>query len=233
MKKVWDILDQLVGTVRNIIGHKTLNRRQKRVYEWLNEKLDLPVFAEAYKGAAILVIQRSAGHVSFVAHAGRDLMNGLAPTANGITRPQVQYVKLVNDIQDDWKDEWGSGTKLSQDVVEESHAIPHRVCRKISTLVAEHQSGRKRTLEAEGQFFSTFLDYSDKNKIPKNLISEWRAAKLWFSKNNHLRKKPFRAEINDELVKHFKCLDDYLYIAASSQYERLKALDEILESTNE
>ena len=53
-----------------------LKKNQQRVYDWLNDDLSLPVFAEAYKGAAILTNQRPAGYVSFVAHAGRDLMNG-------------------------------------------------------------------------------------------------------------------------------------------------------------
>ena len=50
----------------------------------LNDDLRLPVFADAYKGAALLINQRPAGYVSFVAHAGRDLMNRLASTVAGI-----------------------------------------------------------------------------------------------------------------------------------------------------
>ena len=82
-------------------------------------------------------------------------------------------------------------------------------------------------------FFSTFLDYSDKDKIPGNFLSEWKAAKDWFLGHAHLREKPFRPETDDDLEKHFKCLDGYLYIAASSQYERLKVLNEILDATNQ
>jgi len=83
-----------------------------------------------------------------------------------------------------------------------------------------------------GLFFSTFLDYSDKEKIPNNFFSEWKAAKDWFQSHVHLREKPFRPENENDLVRHFNCLDGYLYIAASSHYERLRALDEILEETN-
>lgn len=54
-----------------------LNKEQLRVYEWLSDDLSLPVFAEAYKGSAILLAtyQKSDGYISFVAHAGRDLMD--------------------------------------------------------------------------------------------------------------------------------------------------------------
>lgn len=209
-----------------------LNKEQQRVYEWLNADLSLPVFADAYKGAAILSIQKPAGYISFIAHAGRDLMNGLASTVAGIRSERVQYQQHIDSLEGDWQDEWRLSDTLSPEIVERGHLIPIKVCQSISTLIDEHKSGRLRSADSNGLFFSTFLDYSDKDKIPNNLLAEWKAAKDWFLKHAHLRKKPFRAEIDGDLVKHFKCLDSYLYIAASSQYDRLKDLDEILDATN-
>lgn len=119
-------------------------------------------------------------------------------------------------------------------MAENGHLIPVPVCQKITTLIEEHKSGRIRSSEANGLFFSTFLDYSDKDKIPGNFLSEWKAAKDWFLRSaSRFREKPFRTETNGDLEKHFKCLDGYLYIAASSQYERLKGLHEILDATNQ
>lgn len=210
-----------------------LNIEQQRVYEWLNDDLSLPVFAEAYKGAAILLSQKPAGYISFVAHAGRDLMNILASTVAGINSGRVQYEKHIDQLQDDWRNEWRFSDDLSPEVVEKGHLIPIQVCQRISTLIEEHKAGRERSAEKVGLFFSTFLEYSDKDKIPGNFLSEWKAAKEWFLKHAHLREKPFRAETDGDLVKHFNCLDGYLYIAASSQYERLKALNEILDTTNQ
>lgn len=209
-----------------------LNTEQQRVYEWLNDDLSLPVFAEAYKGAAVLLAQKTAGYISFVAHAGRDLMNGLASTAAGIKPGRVQYQHHIDKLQSDWLDEWRYSDDLSPDVVANGHLIPVQVCQRISTLIEEHKSGRVRSAEANGLFFSTFLDYSDKERIPGNFLSEWKAAKDWFLGHAHLREKPFRVETGDDLEKHFKCLDGYLYIAASSQYERLKELNEVLDATN-
>ena len=110
--------------------------------------------------------------------------------------------------------------------------IPVEVCQKVSTLIEEHKSGRMRSSEANGLFFSTFLDYSDLAKIPGNFLSEWKEAKNWFLQHAHLREKPFKEGTDDNLTKHFSCLDGYLYIAASSQYDRLKELNEILDATN-
>ena len=212
--------------------HMALNQEQQRVYDWLNGELRLSVFAEAYKGAVILISKKPPGYVSFVAHAGRDLINRLASTVAGVKSKQVQYQQHIDKLQDDWQDEWSFSADLSPEVIGKGHLIPTQVCQRISTLIDEHESGRIRSSEADGLFFSTFLDYSDRERIPDNFLSEWKSAKQWFLGHAHLRKKPFRAETDDDLAKHFKCLEGYLYIAATSQYERLKALNEILEATN-
>ena len=105
-----------------------LSKEQQRVYEWLNDGLSLPVFAEAYKGAAILINQRPAGYVSFVAHAGRDLMNRLASTVAGIKSERVQYQQHIDKLQIDWRDEWCFSNELLPDVAEKGHLIPIDVC---------------------------------------------------------------------------------------------------------
>jgi hypothetical protein len=184
------------------------------------------------KALQFLIDQKPAGYVSFVAHAGRDLMNRLASTVADIKSERVQYHQHIDKLQDDWQDEWRSSNYLSPEVTE-GHLIPINVCQRISTLIDEHKSGRMRSSEADGLFFSTFLDYADRDKIPGNFLSEWKAAKEWFLGHVHLRGKPFEEQTENDLVKYFNCLDGYLYIAASSQYDRLKDLNEILDATNQ
>lgn len=209
-----------------------LKNEQRIVYEWLGERLRLPVFAEAYRGAVTLLVEKSPGYISFVSHAGRDLMNGLASTVAGIKSTRVQYQTHIDRLLSDWKDEWRQSDELSPEVAANGHLIPVLVCQKITALIEEHKSGRLKSSDANGLFFSTFLDYSDRGKIPTNFLSEWKTAKDWFLGHTHLREKPYSARTKDELEKHFKCLDGYLYIAASSQYDRLRGLDEILDATN-
>jgi hypothetical protein len=209
-----------------------LKEEQERVYDWLNNDLRLPVFAEAYRGAVILKENKPAGYVSFVAHAGRDLMNVLAATVAGVKAQRVQYQQHIDKLEGDWQEEWGFSDNVSPEITEKGHLIPVEVCQRVSTLIEEHKSGRMRSSEANGLFFSTFLDYSDLNKIPDNFLSEWKGAKNWFLQHAHLRQKPFRDGTDDYLATHFNCLDGYLYIAASSQYDRLKELNEILDETN-
>lgn len=209
-----------------------LNEDQQRVYEWLNDDLGLPVFAEAYKGAVGLISQKTSGYVSFVAHAGRDLMNGLASTVAGIKSERVQYQQHVDKLQEGWREEWRFSNELSLGRGEGGYFIPLAICQRISSLIDDHKSGRIRSSEAGGLFFSTFLEYSDKDKIPNNFIAEWKDTKNWFLSHAHLRGKSFQVATEDDLMKHFKCLDGYLYIAASSQYARLRELNEILDTTN-
>lgn len=210
----------------------TLSKEQQRVYDWLGQDLRLPVYAKVYQGAIGLLQKKSDGYVTFVSHAGRDLMNSLASTVVGISRRQVQYKEHVEKIQDDWNDEWGSpeGGVLNQEEI--GHFIPIKICKIITQLVEDHKSGRLRSSDADGLFFSTFLDYSDKEKIPDHFLSEWRSAKGWFMRHTHLRENDFGQDTEVKLKDHFRNLDGYLYVAASSQYERIKGLNEILESTN-
>ncbi|MEP5763990.1 MAG: hypothetical protein ABJ308_05330 [Halieaceae bacterium] len=210
----------------------TLSNEQQAVYDWLNGDLSLPVYAEAYFGAAALLGQKSSGHVTLVAHVGRDLMNGLASTVRGIKPGRVQYQQHIDDLQDDWQEAWRHSDKLSPDDSNLGHLIPINVCQQISSLIDEHKSGRRRSSEADGLFFSTFLDELNVDEIPDNFLSEWKAAKRWFVGHAHLREKQFRPETEAELQQHFECLDGYLYTAATTQYKRLVELNEILDSTN-
>lgn len=67
----------------------TLSKEQQRVYDWLEQDLDLPVFAKAYKGAISFLQQKPDGYVTFVSHVGRELMNRLASTSAGIESGRV------------------------------------------------------------------------------------------------------------------------------------------------
>ena len=139
-----------------------LTSNQQTVFNWINDDLELPLYAEAYKGALEQLNKKSPGYITFISHAGRDLMNGLASAAKGIQRQQVQYVNLVDDFRDEWKDEWGGeGYNTTEDNVkisgwiqrllrffrynttedndEKGHLIPNDICMKIQELVDEHK----------------------------------------------------------------------------------------------
>ena len=160
-------------------------------------------------------------------------MNGLASDEKGITRTKVDYQKHVDKFKDDWKDEWGGeGFNTTENKNGITHPIPNEICKKIKVLVDEHKVGNLRSEDKGTLFFTTFLDYSNKESVPENLFKEWRMAKKFFEKHNHLRKKGFSMEAPDEVEKHFKILNNLLYTAAETDIEQLRSIHDILEETN-
>ena len=210
-----------------------LTSNQQTVFDWINGDLELPVYAEVYKGALELLNRKSPGYITFVSHAGRDLMNGLVADVEEIIRQQAQYVQLMEEFQDDWKDEWGGERyNTTEDSDENGHLIPNAICKKVKKLVDEHREGRLRAAEIDSSFFTTFLGYA-KGSIPHDSSQEWRRARRWFGNHTHLRKPEFSEKTSDELQKHFQNLDRFLYAAAASELEQLRSIHEILEEANQ
>ena len=209
-----------------------LTTEQQNVFNWLNDKLQVPVFAEAYKGALELLDKKPPGYITFVAHTGRDIMNLLARTITGIEGGLVQYRTHVNKLQAKWQPEWGSQGLTTSDNAQVGHLIPYDICQIIKDLIADHETGQERENMADILFFRTFLDYDDKDRIPQNFLKEWKAAKKWFLAHTHLRKERVDGDAPSEVAKHFQTLDGLLYVAASSEFERIKGIHEILEETN-
>ena len=211
-----------------------LTERQQTVFDWLSNNLERPVYAAAYKGALDLLNKKLAGYITFVSHAGRDLMNGLASAAIGIPGAPVQYVQLVDDFKGEWKDGWGGeGYNTIEDNDENGHLIPNEICEKIKKLVDEHKEGRRIAEEKNTSFFTNFLDYPNEESIPENLSQEWRKAKQWFNGHAHLREDEFPMAASNEVERHFQNLDSFLYAAAGSELEQLRSIHEILEEANQ
>ena len=159
------------------------------------------MYAEAYKGALDLLDKKPPGYITFVSHTGRDLMNGLAQT--GTKRKQVQYENHLDDLQNHWKAEWGATEIHTANSTEKGHLISHEICTKIKNLIDEHR-GRLRALDIGILFFTNFLDYSDKERIPENFLQEWKAARGWFVAHAHLRDGEFEMEVSSEVERHFQ-----------------------------
>ena len=203
---------------------------QQQIYKWLNEKLRLPVYADAYLGAVRLLEDRSPGYITFVSHAARDLMNGLARTVVGIGSFQVQYVEHLNRLQEEWKDEWrGEGFDTSEDQGD-GHIIPYAVCQMIADLISDHKEGRRRSEGSDDLFFNTFLGFADKDRIPS--LRKWRGARKFFRGIAHLREPAFSGRVHIEVEENFEIFEEFLLIAATSEYSRIGTVDAILEEAN-
>lgn len=207
-----------------------LTGNQKQIFEWMNDILHLPVYANAYKGAVCLLTKKAPGYVTFVSHTGRDILNSLPQTVAGITNPQVQYKDLVNKLQKKWRDEWRGQGLTSSQYDQIGHMIPYDVCDMVTELIKEHEEGHQRS-QGKGEFFlNTFLGESDRDRITN--LRKWKEAREFFVECAHLREKKFTPAILSEVEEHFIVLEEFLYIAATSEYSRIRSLDEILEQAN-
>ena len=205
---------------------------QKTVHEWLDSKLQMPVFAEAYLAALCLMHAKCPGYIPLVAHIGRDFINILPTTVSGIGTSRVQYEHLVEEVKAGWSSVGtgpGFGTSGGSTG---GHVVPYETSHRIQKLIDEHNKGRERSGLRDSLFFSIFLDYDHKDRIPAHLLRNWRAAREWFLKVAHLRQQPLHGDASDLVEQHFQTLQEGLYVAASSEFDRLKGLHEILEDTN-
>ena len=217
------------GTLSDV----TFTQEQRRVFDWLASELGLPVFAEAYDVAWRLLNTTPPGYITLVSHIGRDFMNIFPKVTAGITHSQVQYHQHLDKIGAIWQDEWGYQGLTAQENVPVGSLIPDEVCRKVKNLLDIHKEVRDPNNQPDFLFFSTFLDYKDIERVPRNFLQEWKAAKDWFVGHAHLRRGCFSEDDGSELAKHFKTLDGLLDVAASGAYERLKGINEILDETNQ
>ena len=201
-----------------------LSTKQQTVFNWLKDVLQLPVYADVYKGALELLEKTPCGYITFVSHAGRDLINCLATTTIGADHSRDEYKNNLDNLKKGWKKDWGV------EGVEEGHFIPDATCKLVQRLIDDDEAGRLRASELVDLFFNTFLDYADREKISQNLIQKSEEARIWFQAYAHVREPHFRDNTPSEVERHFRTLDEMLYTAASSQFGRIKILDGILKS---
>ena len=145
----------------------------------------------------------------------------------------IALANLVGEVQKVWKDEWDAKPMDTTDAIERGQFIPYEICKQIKHLIDEHMAGRERAEGLAPLFFTTFLDYTDIERIPLHLLQEWKDARSWFQGHTHIGSRRFDSNQSSELKRHFRTLEDLLYAAASTEIERLGGINEVLEETNE
>jgi hypothetical protein len=208
---------------------------REKIYRWLENDLLLPVFAEAYRGAVDCLFQKTPGHVTFICHTCRDIMNTMARAYTSRGTSKVEYPPFADQIEKCWTVGLDDVAPLDSDPFSTEPkmvSITRRAYDSVGAMLEAHQAGKSRTEEASNLFFTVFLEYRDIQRIPKRDIDEWREARTWFVRRAHLRKPPFTADVSEECKKRFLALEQILLTAADSVRTRLTALDEILQDTN-
>ena len=216
-----------------MFDQNVLSPNHQRIYEWIKDSLELPIYAEVFRGALAIKHQKLPGHMMFLAHAGREIINGLARTYIGDSSKLVQYKNEFDKISLLWDEKWGASMGLSESEEPEYHIIPHDICKMIKSLVDKHEEAKDRSEETNVVFFSEFLDYEYSGDIPENFLAQWRDAKKWFVKYAHVNIRIGSPEQEAIVTRHFDVLVTFLSIAANSrQHKRLVDINEILQQAN-
>ena len=112
------------------------------------------------------------------------------------------------------------------------HTIPYDVCQLVTELIDDHKKGRARANQPETIFFGELLDYESLERVPPNFVDEWKRIRNGFFKFAHIRESDYNEAAASDVENYFQTLDGLLYVAASTEFERLRGLHDILEETN-
>ncbi len=200
---------------------------------------DLMSYAELYKGAVTNLYEKTPAHERFVAHAVREVMNGMAKCKRGITRPQVQYVQLLDKLQSIWdQHRLPKGPEvlaLANSTGEENPiaSIPTQIVTQIQLLLREHEEGRKRSKDSPYIFFEVFLPNPvSRDAIPEAYTQMWNSLHNWFMAEAHAGGKLPDQQAIDQLESKFKQLESVLLSVADRYSNTISRLDEILDKAN-
>jgi len=168
-------------------------------------------------------------------------MNGLAPDHRRDKRQQSQYANLLDRIAIVWDDGWGPPSGLSESEQPSHQEIPRAKLVKLQLLINEHRKGRDRSEVTNEVFFSTFLNYSDKDNVPQNfakerILTDETRLRFWLEHRRHIKRPIYvRAMVSamQEQVtsKQFdvleECIDFCEWVLSHSDLLKEKGVDSI------
>ena len=202
---------------------------------------NLQSYADLYKGAVTNLYEKIPGYVRFVAHAVRDLTNGMAACKLGRDRQQVQYVQLVGDLLQVWEVHGlpkGSETLTVSDVGAAptpalTLTVPGKVVTQIQTLLREHEAGRSRKNESPYLFFEAFLpNATGRDALPDAYPDLWKNLKDWFTAQCHEGGHSPDTDVVGKIEGKFEQLEVILLSVADRYTNTINKVDEILEEAN-
>ena len=219
---------------------KYWTEKRAKIYEWMMVN-NLPSYADLYKGAVVNLFDQTPGYVRFVAHAVRDIGNGMAAHKLGRQRKQVDYVNMVGRLATQWKASGlpkGTETLMpSEDIIavsaDGSLYLSKEVVGHIQQLLREHEEGRRRSEETAFLFFLAFLPNStQRNTLPQAYIDMWQGIQKWFVANCHENGKMPSKEVKGQIQAKFEQLEEILCSVANRYTNTIKTVNEILDRAN-
>lgn len=215
--------------------------QRERIYSWLRDQGGAG-FAEAYKGAVILMHSQSPAYVRFVCHALRDITNGLPAAIAKQKRKQVQYPELVGEILAQWTTEKlprGPIAVASMALEEQVSGrfaevtISAELVERIAALLNEHEQGRARGKGNPLTFLEASIPESagrpDLLAIPR---AQWKALHGEAQHDAHENGHGCDADKEAACANLFNRFETMLSSLAGSYYHSLENIDAILDEAN-
>jgi hypothetical protein len=214
------------------------NTKRETIYGWMVAN-NLKSYGDLYKGAVIILHDKPPGFVRFVAHAVRDLMNGMAAYKQGVTRKQVQYSHLVDTLLTLWGNHGlAKGPELLTPATPPDQQtiptpVPPEIIVQIRLLFREHEDGRRRSDDSPYLFFQVFSPNStSRDNIPEPYPKMWKELRRWFMDECHEGGTPPEQEVIDQIDSKFEQLEAILLSVADRYSNTILNLDEILDKAN-
>ena len=219
---------------------------------WTRERLELkawltrnaPSLAELYEGAVRLLFElRLPGYSRFVAHAVREIGNGLPSAISGSTsRKQLPYKDRLDVIVEKWEkfgfptDGTLAGLRPTSDWVGSRPAdfvVPLKLIRLFAKLIADHAQTRERPIDAAEKLFIGIEPESRKFKDAlRPTITQWLELIRWFVTKTHDNGSVDAELDGPALRRNFELFEIALTAMAQQFFATTDALDEILEEAN-
>jgi hypothetical protein len=212
---------------------------RQKLFEWIKAN-GSESFADIYKGGVFNLFEKTPGYVRFVAHAARDLMNGMAAHKLGLERQQVQYAQLVEKLKLAFdsihliRPSLMEAKPLLETTTTNSEvSIPVQVMEKIEILLQEHARGSDRQSKSPYRFFQAFVSGPDDMKEAAEAFAKtWLNLQEWFKGAAHENGQlPSVKRLND-LQGKFQQLESIMLAVADHYQNTIKRIDEILDQAN-
>lgn len=235
------IADSQIGAAAPDIGTVRWDAQRERIYFWLRDRGG-PGFAEAFKGAAMLMHSKSPNYVRFVCHALRDIMNGIPAVVAKQKRKQVQYPQFMDRILAQWtKESLPRGPILAADATVEQQVsgrfekaiISLELVEMIATLLNEHEQGRERGKGNSLIFLEASIPESagrpDLLVIPG---TQWKTLHEDAQHGTHENGEGYDADDETSCAELFTRFESLLSSLAGSYHVSLEKIDAILDEAN-
>jgi hypothetical protein len=216
---------------------------RQRIKDWLAQ--ESPSLSQLYEGAVRILFElRPPGYHVFVAHAVREIGNGLEFILFGVkSRQRLDYKSGLDQISTQWKSAGFSadGSLAGLEPIPNSDGsrskhfkLPLPLANSISKLIAYHGEPRETPFDRAKKLFTRNSPENEKfSDAIRPGVEQWLEVAEWFMANTHDKRRKEEVVLDyDELRKNFVLFETALGVIARPFFETTDELDKIIEAAN-